>query len=257
LSGFVFAVQHLTIIPLKSGRPFDERKLGRSSMFFPLVGLILATLIIALDLLTGNLFPPSVRPAILIVSLIIFTGGIHLDGFMDTADGVLSGRSRERKLEIMRDSRVGAFGVIALFSLLLLKYSLIAGFIGKEIYPPLIMMIVLGRGAMTLAIGKFPYARAEGLGSVYLKYTGNFEVFVAGLISFIVAFACSGVGGLLIFLIMLIFTWIICSYFKKVLGGLTGDTYGALNEILEVLLLIIYISAIKLFPSIFKLGVFF
>ncbi len=257
MSGIVFAIQHLTIIPLRSGRPFDERQLGRSSMFFPLVGIILAILIIAVDWLTGILFPPPVRPAILIVCLIILTGGIHLDGFMDTADGVLSGRSREKKLEIMRDSRVGAFGVIALFSLLLLKYSLLASFIGKEIYPPLIMMTVLGRGAMTFAIGKFPYARADGLGSIYLKYTGNFEIFVAGLISFIVACICSGLGGLLIFLIMVISAWIICIYFKKILGGLTGDTYGALNEILEVLLLLIYISAIKLFPSIFKLGVFF
>lgn len=262
MSGFVYAIQHLTIIPLSNSRPFDEIELGRSSMFFPLVGLILAILIIAIDWLAGSIFPTSVRPAIMIVSLILLTGGIHLDGFMDTADGVLSGRSRERKLEIMRDSRVGAFGVLALFCLLLLKYSLLASFTGNAIYPPLIMMAVFGRGAMTLAIAKFPYAREEGLGNIYLKYTGNFEIFVAGLISFVIAIACSGAGGLLLLLIIVIFACLICNYFRKILGGLTGDTYGALNEILEVLLLLIYIPAIKFLPSIFlpsisKLGVFF
>lgn len=249
MSSFVFALQHLTRIHL-CDVAFNERNLGRSGMFFPLVGIILGAILVVVDRLAGFLFPPAAAAAAVVVGLVLLTGGIHLDGFMDTADGVFSGRPRERKLEIMRDSRVGAFGALAVFCLLLFKFALLTGLAGNGQYMALIMMTVFGRWAMTYAIARFPYAREEGMGTLHSRYTGSFELGVASLIA-IAAAGAGGPGGIIIFFASAAAAHIFCLYIKNTLGGLTGDTYGALNEILEVFVLALYLPLSKYAPSLF------
>ncbi|MFZ5642296.1 MAG: adenosylcobinamide-GDP ribazoletransferase [Bacillota bacterium] len=249
MNSFVFALQHLTRIHLFNPE-FDERSLGRSGMFFPLVGLILGAILSAVDFFSLFMFPPLASSAIVLVALVILTGGIHLDGFMDTVDGVFSGRSRERKLEIMKDSRVGAFGALGAFCLLILKFSFITGLEDGR-YTALILMAVAGRWAMTYAIARFPYVREEGLGKLYSLHTGKFELSVATLIALAVAAFIGGVGGILIFFSSFVFTHMFCAYLHRVLGGLTGDTYGAVNEVLEVVALGLYISLSRFFPFLF------
>ncbi len=250
MSSFVFALQHLTRLPVWNV-PFDERRLGRSGMFFPLVGLILGGLILAVDRLAGFLFPPAAQAAAVVVGLVALTGGIHLDGFMDTVDGVFSGRPRDKKLEVMRDSRVGAFGALAAVCLLLFKFALVTGLSGGGGFPALIMMTVFGRWAMTYAIARFPYAREEGLGRLFARHTGPFELAVASLTALAVAAAAAGAGGVLVLLASGLLAHLVCSYFKKILGGLTGDTYGALNEILEVFVLALYLPLHRYAPFLF------
>lgn len=249
MSSFVFALQHLTRIHL-CDVAFDERNLGRSGMFFPLVGIILGAILVVVDRLAVLLFPPAAVAAAVVVGLVLLTGGIHLDGFMDTVDGVFSGRPRERKLEIMRDSRVGAFGALAVFCLLLFKFALLTGLAGTGRYMAFIMMAVFGRWAMTYAIARFPYARAEGMGTPHSRYTGSFELGVASLTA-VAAAAAGGPGGIIIFFVSAAAAHIFCVYIKNILGGLTGDTYGALNEILEVFVLALYIPLVKYAPSLF------
>lgn len=245
MRSFVFALQHLTRIHI-GNVAFDERQLGRSVMFFPLVGLILGGLLIAVDHLAGMLFPPMAASAAVLVGLVALTGGIHLDGFMDTMDGVFSGRPRERKLEIMKDSRVGAFGVLGVFCLLLFKFGLLTGLDGPGSYTALIMMTVFGRWSMTYAIARFPYARSEGMGKLHKLHTGSFELAVASVTALVIAVGAGKIGGLAIFAISAVFAHLLCSYLNRVLGGLTGDTYGFLNESTEVFALAVYISLEKL-----------
>lgn len=250
MKSFIFALQHLTRLP--AGSPsFDERSLGRSGMFFPLVGLILGVLLSGADLLAGLAFPPLAASAAVLVAMVALTGGIHLDGFMDTVDGVFSGRSRERKLEIMKDSRVGAFGALGVFCLLLFKFGLLTGLSGGRA-GAFIIMAVSGRWAMTYAIARFSYIRAEGLGTLYSLHTGNFELAVASLTALAVV-ACAGrAGGLIIFLAALAAAHMLCRYLHKVLGGLTGDTYGALNELIEVFVLALYLPLHSHAPQLFS-----
>ena len=250
MKSFVFALQHLTRLHLAEVA-FDQRQLGRSGMYFPLVGLILGLMLVLTDRLAGLLFPPTAAAAAVVVGLVLLTGGIHLDGFMDTVDGVFSGRSRERMLEIMKDSRVGAFGALGVFCLLLFKFSLIAGLTGRT-YQALIMMTVLGRWAMTYAIARFPYARNEGMGKLHSLHTGNFELAVASLTALVVVAATGGLGGMVIFCASLFFVHLICVYLNRVLGGLTGDTYGFLNEITEVFILALFIPLARYAPYIFS-----
>ncbi|MFZ5652423.1 MAG: adenosylcobinamide-GDP ribazoletransferase [Bacillota bacterium] len=245
MRSFIFALQHLTRIHI-GNVAFDKRQLGRSGMFFPLVGLILGGLLAALDHLAGMAFPPMAATAAVLVGLVALTGGIHLDGFMDTVDGVFSGRPRERKLEIMKDSRVGAFGVLGVFCLLLFKYGLLTGLAGPGGYTALIMMTVFGRWSMTYAIARFPYARNEGMGKLYKLHTGSFELAVATATALAIALAAGKTGGLLIFALSALFAHFLCSYLNRVLGGLTGDTYGFLNESTEVFALAVCLCLEKI-----------
>jgi adenosylcobinamide-GDP ribazoletransferase len=220
-------------------------------MFFPLVGVILGSMIAALYYLAGFLLPPAAAAAAALVGLVLLTGGIHLDGLMDTLDGVYSGRSRQKKLEIMKDSRVGAFGAAGLFCLLLFKFSLFMGLSRTSALPALIMMTVNGRWAMTYALARFPYAREEGMGRLYVLHTGTFELVLASLTCLLAAAAAGGAGGLIILALTALSAHSLCAYFNRVLDGLTGDTYGALNEIIEVFVLLLYLLLNKHFPLLF------
>jgi adenosylcobinamide-GDP ribazoletransferase len=186
LKSILFAFYQLTRLPLPCVI-FEEKSCGRSTAFFPAVGLLLGLILAALAWAAQWCFPEQVRAALLVTGLIVLTGGIHLDGFMDSIDGLLSGRPRERKLEIMRDSRVGAFGVTGAVCLLLTKYTLILGLPGQSLTWVLITVPVLSRWSMVFAITAFPYARLEGLGKVYAVYAGRKELLIATLIAALVA----------------------------------------------------------------------
>ncbi|WP_018086429.1 adenosylcobinamide-GDP ribazoletransferase [Desulfurispora thermophila] len=231
-----YAVQHLTRLHIWDGE-FDPLALGRSGMFFPLAGLLLGSFLVGIYWLCGMVFPPLVTAALLVVGLVLLTGGLHLDGFMDTMDGVLSGRSPERKLEIMRDSRVGAFGALSVVCLLMLKLVLIFC-LPAFIMPRVLLLVpVLSRWGMLYVIARFPYARPEGLGRLFHQYTGGRELAVGGMTALLAGGLVGGPGGLVLLLTSTVLAHGLGRWWQGHLGGLTGDTYGATNEILEVCLL--------------------
>lgn len=237
MDSFLFALSHLSRLPVPD-IPFKGESLGRSTAFFPLVGLVFGVILAAFWWLAGWLFPPPVIAAMIVVGLVVLTGGIHLDGFMDSVDGLFSGRSRERKLEIMRDSRVGAFGVLALACLFLLKFTLLLGLPGDVLLNMLLLVPVLSRWGMVYAIFTFPYARPEGLGKLYASYTGKRELLLATLTAVAVAGFTLGPVGLWLMALSGALTLLLGKAVAVELGGLTGDIYGAINEVLEVMLLL-------------------
>ncbi len=237
MKSLLFAFYQLTRLPLPAV-PFDEVACGRSIAFFPLVGLILGSVLAALVWLAGWIFPVQVLASLLVVGMVILTGGIHLDGFMDSMDGLFSGRSRERKLEIMRDSRTGAFGVIGVVCLLLLKYTLFLGMSEQVLMRVLLVVPALSRWCMSFAVVAFPYARQEGLGKVFATYAGWKELAGATVIAAAVAGVALGPQGICLMVIGAGVAYLTGRKINNELGGLTGDTYGFVNEFLEVLLLI-------------------
>lgn len=236
LKYFLFALYQLTRLPLPA-IAYDEKTCGRSATYFPAVGLILGTFLASLWWAAGWFFPVHVQSALLILGMVFLTGGIHLDGFMDTMDGLLSGKAREKKLEIMRDSRVGAFGVIGAICLLLLKYNLILEMPNQTLMRVLPVIPALSRWGMTLAIAAFPYAKDEGLGKIYSLYSGAKEIVGATVIAGAVAGAITGPLGLWLMALSGVVTCIVGRKLTRELGGLTGDIYGFINEFLEVVLL--------------------
>jgi adenosylcobinamide-GDP ribazoletransferase len=245
---FITALQFLTRIRLVREPACDEQSFGRCVAFFPLVGVVAGTILALAALATGGWLPATVR-SILLVSLWIFiTGGLHCDGLMDTADGVLSGRSPQRMLEIMKDSRVGAFGVVAMILLVLWKWALIHDMPASLLAPALISMMAFGRFGMVLVILRFPYAREEGMGKAFSLYAGRRSLWIAITTVLLLLAALWLFSGALIAVCAAVaalasagFALLFGSWLTGKLGGLTGDMYGAATELAEVVALLTFI----------------
>ena len=234
------AFQFLSILPPVIKRPFTPEELGQSVGFFPLVGLILGGILVGANLLLDLVLPPAVAAVIVVALWVALTRALHLDGLMDTCDGVFGGMTVKRRLDIMRDSRVGAFGVAGGVLALLAKTAAVASLNGQVV--PLIMTAVLGRWAMSLAVITFPYAREEGLGRAMKDHTGWKSLLLATVIAGLVAWSCGRCTGV-IFAGGVVIIWLALSqFFVKWLGGLTGDTYGAICELIECCVLIGYVA---------------
>ena len=247
---FITALQFLTRLRLVREPDCDMATFGRSVRFFPLVGCVAGILMAIAALFTAGWLPGTVRSTLLVFLAVLLTGGLHCDGLMDTADGMMSGRPRERALEIMKDSRVGAFGVIAIIFLLLGKWSLIHDMPESLLPYALVSMMTIGRFAMTVAIVYFPYARPEGMGKAFAEYACKKSFFFSALTiaGMVLGFYFAGgifVAGVTVVasLAALLFSLWAGHRLTRFLGGLTGDTYGAVTELSEMLTLVVFLLA--------------
>ncbi len=236
---FFTALRFLTLIPSPFRSRVGPRELGKSMGYFPIVGLGLGLWLFGLDRLLGPVFPTPLVNALLIVSLVAITGALHVDGFMDVCDGLAAGRSREQRLQIMRDSRVGGLGVVGIFCLLILKYFALASVPGAQRGAALLIMPVLGRWTMVYSVLVFPYARSEGgIGEAFNKEVGLWQLVLATLVAAAVCFLALGIWGLAIMGVTGALLLSVGFFFNHRLGGLTGDTYGAIDELAEVIVLL-------------------
>jgi adenosylcobinamide-GDP ribazoletransferase len=182
-----------------------------------------------------------VLSALLVVALVILTGGLHLDGLMDCCDGVFGGKNREDKLAIMRDSRVGSFGVLGGVCTLLLKFALLASLDVHLLPIALLTILPIARWNMVWAMYAFPSARPGGLGASFRQTVTRNRVICASLLALIIALLAGHiVVGLLLWISGALITLLIGEWVTHVLGGLTGDTYGAITEVSEVVLLFLF-----------------
>lgn len=231
----------------------------------------------------------------IVISEFLFTGGLHADGLMDTSDGLFSGREREKKLEIMKDSRIGSFGVVAFVFVTLLKWQLLTAIPMPEFIPIiLIMMPLMSRYTLILSIRSYPYARKSGMGQAFAEYApkhvitwstistlcmpliiciilaflyaltlGVTSIFSIPFIPFNMAmfglaYTCIGLMEINIFsmIISYIINRILNHYIVKQLGGTTGDTYGFVVELTEVLLILVYIVTLTFLSTFLKGPIF-
>jgi adenosylcobinamide-GDP ribazoletransferase len=238
---FLAALQFLTSIPVPLKRELSPEQVGRSTAYFPLIGLIIGGILAALNWLLGLILPVSVVSALLIVALVILTGALHLDGFADTCDGIAGHKPVEERWRVMRDSRTGAFGVVGIALLLLVKYVSLNNIPPVFMTAVLLFMPVVSRWAMVYAIFVYSYARPSGLGTAFKQATRWPQFTAATIFTLAISAALyplfSVTGFLLIFGVWLI-TTALSFYFKHKFAGLTGDTYGAINEVAEVMTLV-------------------
>ena len=224
-------------MPGKSSRIEDT---GRSTAFFPVVGLVIGLILVGLNWFFRFFLPPALTSALLVAAGAVLSGGLHLDGFIDTCDGVFVRRTPEERLRIMDDSHVGAFGVIGGVLVLLVRYAALSNLSADIIPVALILMSLTGRFLMVWAVFAYPYARPEGLGKIFKQQTTLLRLILAMLITLVAAFGFARFTGLVIIGISWVIINIVTLYFRSRLGGLTGDTYGAVNEIAEVSVLILF-----------------
>src|ERR1700675_766056 len=169
VAGFIaelrLAFSFLTILPVLDSRPASEEMVGRSFAWFPIVGFILGLALCGEDVFLALAFGPLLSSVLVVLTLTVITGAIHLDGLADTADALGAGRDRVRALEILRDSRVGTFGASAIFFDLTLKILALSTLAGHRRYAALIFAPMLARWAMLIVASALPYLRATGSGS--------------------------------------------------------------------------------------------
>jgi adenosylcobinamide-GDP ribazoletransferase len=236
---FWVAWQFLTIIPSPHHRKYGAEELGRGLGFFPIVGLFLGLAMFGLDHLLGLFLPSILINVLLVIILIILTGALHLDGFIDTCDGLAVKSSVSDKLEAMSDSRVGGFGVVGGSCLVLAKFASLLALPQGLRASALILMPILSRWGMVYTISAFPPAKVAGMGWA-VKLGANWKrLAIATAFSLVMALLLLNWWGAALLatlcLILLAFSKYLCARF----GGLTGDNYGAMNELAEVVVLIL------------------
>jgi len=236
---FLAALRFLTIIPLPGRREISPEEVGRSIVYFPLVGVIIGLILVGLGWLLGLFLPSALVDVLLVVSLVAISGALHLDGFVDTCDGMVGHKTVEERWRVMHDSRAGAFGIIGVCCLLLVKYVSLNAVPDSWLMQTLVLMPVVGRWAMVYAVFAYPYAKPSGLGKAFKQGASWTRFTIATIITLAVAVILAQLAGFIIMLAIWVIVVAMAAYLKAKFGGLTGDTYGAINEVAEVCVLIL------------------
>jgi len=239
MNSFLLAFQFLTIIPIKI-KNIEEKNIPESLVYFPFVGLILGIILwSAANILSILEFSPLAINIIVVILLIILSGGIHLDGLADTADAFLSRKNKEEMLNIMRDSHIGVMGVLSLISILLLKIAFLSSISLPLKNISLLLMCVISRWSPVLSMFYSAYAREEGKAKVFIEGMNRKIFLFSLLIAILCVTAIWGLRGLYIFLIASALIFLVNKFIERQIGGITGDTLGAVSELTEVMVLIV------------------
>ena len=247
----ILAFQFLTIVPVKDMGEVSPEGMGSTTSVFPLVGFAEGVLLAFFASVFMKYFPAELTSALLVLVLVIMNGGFHLDGLSDTFDALASGGDREKKLSIMKDSTVGPMGVISIVMVLLLKYTLLSALFfhapPPAYYATVVSMPILSRWVMVTAAFHGRSARKEGLGHLFIEHTGAKQLLIATAAAIILTgIVCSVIMQFPLFIFYLMFampvlygfSFLSVLFFNKLFGGMTGDSFGALNEIALLIFLI-------------------
>ena len=269
MNGLRSAIGFLTILPLApSGAPGS---LVSARGWFPLVGLLLGTVLASIDVITllvlGADFPGRSRGTVtyfpistillwsilLVVTMVVLTRALHLDGFMDSWDALLGGFDRERRMAILRDPNVGAFAVVGVICLLLVKVAAMIGLptTGADRLPVLLLFPCLSRWAMLLTMELYPYVRSNGIGTAFFDGgQGRFrwQLILGFVFTLVVSVTLAGMVGILLLAAACAVAWGIGAWATRLLGGVTGDIYGAVNELTEVVVLLMALMLMAAAP---------
>jgi adenosylcobinamide-GDP ribazoletransferase len=237
----------LTIIPIPGRREISAEEAGASLGYFPLVGLFLGAILAGIDWSLSLILPSSIVNAVIIIAWLLLTGALHIDGFIDTCDALSGRRTPQERWQIMSDSRVGGFGVVGAFCLLLLVYVSLGGIAEAYKMVALILMPALSRWSMVYAIFAFPYAKPEGLGKTFKQQANWRKLALATSLVLASTLGLLIVKGLVIMfagLALIFMVWLIATvlglFLQRKFAGLTGDSYGAINEVTQVFILIFF-----------------
>lgn len=255
---FLFALQFLTIIKIKFIE-WDEEFAAKSVTYFPIVGILIGCILAVMYFILSFIFPTNIITILIIIIGIVLVRGLHLDGFMDTTDGLFGGKNKEDRLRIMNDSCVGSFGVVAIVLLIMFKFVLISEILNLSlpkffVAQILMLMPALGRYAMIIPMVIYPYARTDGTAH-FTKFVRKKEILIATLLMLLSLMLLFGLSTnfnfhYVVLLLMLltvlviasiVFSLLLSKYIASKIDGMTGDTYGAITEISEVCVLFLVV----------------
>ena len=246
----VLASQFLTIVPVKDMGEVSPEEMGSTTSVFPVIGFGEGVLLAFFASIFMKVFPAELTSALLVLIQVIMNGGLHIDGLSDTFDAVASGGDREKKLLIMKDSSVGPMGVISIVMVLLLKYTLLSALFfhapPAAYFATVASMPILSRWAMVTAAFHGRSARKDGLGQLFIEHTEVTQLAIATAAAVILTgLLCSIIMQFSLYVFYLMFampvlygfSFLSVLFFNRVFGGMTGDSFGALNEITVLIFL--------------------
>lgn len=251
LHSFALALSFLTILrlPLLPARLAGPMELAASFTFFPLVGAILGGFWVLFAAAVKPLLPPALIAVLLTGFMALLTRGLHLDGLADLVDGVGGGYTPEKRLAIMKDSRIGTFGAAALVLVLILKITALQALIQSNQWRALLLVPMLSRLGMVLGAYRIVYPRPEGgLGKTFCEQLKAGHSLAATAITLLAVVLIAPLGGAVLFMTLLGCVGLLRTSARHWLGGVTGDVLGALNEIAEALLLTVAVATATMLP---------
>ncbi|HXM01660.1 MAG TPA: adenosylcobinamide-GDP ribazoletransferase [Chthoniobacterales bacterium] len=249
LNLFLAAVMFLTRLPVGRFHQFRDEDVAPSTSYFPVVGAVIG-LAGGLALLSAAVVPSFMGVLTSMLVTICLTGGLHEDGLADCADGLIGGQDPQRRLEIMKDSRIGAYGAIALWLSLTAKLVLVQSLLAVNVALAIRTTVIahcLGRAATVALLASLPYVRIENPKSSRFgnKVTPR-QLAAALVLAIILSFLLLRLQGGLCLTAAIAVTFVCSLYFKSKIGGITGDCLGAANQLVE---LSAYLSLITLQPA--------
>jgi len=248
LHGFITALQFLTIFRVRKEHEVDENDLARSMVYFPFVGFIIGLLLVYADKALLWIFPDTVSNLFLLLLSVVITRALHIDGLADSIDGIMGGRDQESRLAIMRDSRIGTAGVLAIVFVLLIKYACLNTLFHDYKTAALLTAPAFSRWSQMLMMFQAGYGREDGMGKAFVGHVrlGGLiaaSVITVGLSGFVIyqydtRTAVLAVGiPLAVGLVTFCWRWFVV---RKV-GGVTGDSVGAISEMNEALTFLLFV----------------
>jgi adenosylcobinamide-GDP ribazoletransferase len=242
VNDFWLALSFLTTIPTPQAS-LPRYGLGQAAKWSPLVGLIVGSILVVTHWLLTRMFPSPLNAALLIALWTAVTGGLHLDGLADCCDGLLVATTPQRRLEIMRDPRLGAFGGTGLILFLMLKLAAAAALPSYASFA-LLLSAVAAR-TMILIAARQPMARPEGLGASFAAGGSTGILPIVGITTLILSL-WGGFRAFLALALTLVVTWSVIRLACKRLNGITGDVLGLIIELTELAILLFYTSDLRL-----------
>jgi len=235
---FVSAIKFLTIVPIDRAGRIRPRSIGCLVFWFPVVGLALGAVAWGVHAALAGRLPPSVVACMCLLVYFVLTGALHLDGLADTLDGALGGHTRERRLEIMRDSRIGTFGVLGIVFACGIRWAALTATDSRSIPAALLLMPAVGRWMQVVGMTLWPYARRKGgTGALFVNQTRPFHLAAPTCAAIVLVLSIG--GHLLPALVIAEAAGILWALFvASRVGGMTGDTLGSTSEVSEVAFLV-------------------
>ena len=246
---FITALQFLTIFTVSKKHKIEEAELARSMAYFPAIGFLIGVILVYADkLFTFAALPQTIGNLLLLALSALMTRALHIDGLADTCDGLMGGIDRGSRLEIMRDSRLGTAGALSIIFVVFIKYLCLNNLFDSGKIGALLTAPMLGRWSQTFMVYKVPYGRAHGMGKAFVGHLRSGTLTAASLLAACLSMFVilrKDLGSLYLALAVVcgatILTILGKRYLLQKLGGITGDAVGAVRELNEVLVLLLFV----------------